>query len=170
MFAIEKKWEPLVHLNLLVLGSTLKHPRYLTMTLLFSTPQSKTNTTLSPTIVASRLAFNYLLKNASNGDSPYKISLPISVFSILIPNFSTRTWQDKGVCYVSDFYSNNLLRPFTSLENSYPLTQKDYYLYIRLTHFLLRNTQIQIEVHPLIWRYLPHPTQQKRASHFFTTY
>lgn len=72
------------------------------------------NTNLSPTIVASKLAFNYLLTNAPKGAFSHIIPLTISMLSIFLPNLSTWIWLDKGIWFVSDLYSNNLLRPFTA--------------------------------------------------------
>lgn len=128
---------------------------------------TKTNKTFSPTIVVTKLAFDYLLKNTNKGDFSHKIPLPISIFSILIPDFQHEHGKTKKYKFVSDLYSNNLLRPFTSLQNSYPLTQKDYYHYTQLTHYLLRNPKIHIEIHPLICKHLSSVHTTKKSITLF---
>lgn len=141
--------------------------RTLSVWLLSSLHRTIRKINFSPTIVASRLAFKYLLNNAFKGTSPYRIPLSISVFSILIPILSTQTWQDKVIGFVSDIYSNNLLRPFTSLKDSFHLTPLDYYKYTQITHCLLRTPQLHTDVHPLVWTYLSSLTANTKGISLF---
>lgn len=89
-------------------------------TWLLSAPKIKPQSaTFSPTIRATVMAFTDLISHAYKGEKQCKIPTLLTILPLIIPNLSLETWQVKGLLFISDLYSNNLLKPYNSLQESF---------------------------------------------------
>lgn len=64
------------------------------------------------------------------------------------------SWQNMGIRQISDLYSGNLLKPFTSLQEVFSIPATDYFKYMQIRHCILRNPHPHLYLHKTAWKYL----------------
>lgn len=64
-------------------------------------------------------------------------------------------------------YSDNLPNPLTSLQKSHSLPDMEYFKYIQVTHFLIRNPNLHKSVHNKGWLYLLTNTKPTKVITLF---
>lgn len=70
-----------------------------------------------------------------------------------VENAVLRSWYERGVRVVGDLFDdNNVLLSFTQIQNTFGLTQKDFFAYLQVRHFINTNfipTQLETLMGPI---------------------
>lgn len=83
-----------------------------------------------------------------------------------------QSWEAKGIRYISQLYSQTIVKSFTDLQEEFGLPRHNFYRYLQLQHAVQAQTQLsmlQHIEHPIITYILNTQTKKGMISQIYNT-
>ena len=127
----------------------------------------KTPIHLPPTMLASIRIWQKFISSTGLAGPGVEVRIPIQTLYFVTNRMPISFWNQKGIRYLDDFYSNGYIKTFSSIQSEYDLPHTNEFQYTQLMHCLYKLGNISKQVNASAWTYFSSPIRQNKGISLF---